>query len=93
MSQADLAKMGLTVVSFTIKEIKDNVGYLEALGRKRTADAKRDADIGVAHANKETMIAQSQAHRDAQIAQAQAQEEGAKAKLIADTRVAEAGRP
>lgn len=90
VSQADLAKMGLTVVSFTIKEIKDNVGYLEALGRKRTADAKRDADIGVAQANKETQIAQAQAQRDAQIAQAQAQEEGAKAKLQADTRVAEA---
>ncbi len=39
VSVADLAKMGLTVVSFTIKEIKDNVGYLEALGRQQTAEA------------------------------------------------------
>lgn len=92
VSIADLAKMGLTVVSFTIKEIKDTVGYLEALGRKRTADVKRDADIGVAHASKETQIAQAQAQRDAQIAQAQAAEEGAKAKLLADTRVAEASK-
>ncbi len=90
VSVIDLAKMGLTVVSFTIKEIKDTVGYLEALGRKRTADVKRDADIGVAHAQKETLIAQAAAQRDAQIAQAQATEEGAKAKLAADTRVAEA---
>lgn len=90
VSIVDLAKMGLTVVSFTIKEIKDTVGYLEALGRKRTADVKRDADIGVAMAMKETQIAQAQASRDSQIAQAQAAEEGAKAKLVADTRVAEA---
>jgi flotillin len=92
VSIADLAKMGLTVVSFTIKEIKDNVGYLEALGRQQTAEAKRSADIGVAHAQKETAIAQAQASRDSQIAQAQAAEEGAKAKLLADTRVAEASK-
>jgi flotillin len=92
VSIADLAKMGLTVVSFTIKEIKDSVGYLEALGRQQTAEAKRNADIGVAHAQKETAISQAQAQRDSQIAQAQAAEEGAKAKLLADTRVAEASK-
>lgn len=90
VSIVDLKKMGLTVVSFTIKEIKDNVGYLEALGRKRTAEAKKEADIGVAMAARETQIAQAGAQRDSQIAQAQAAEEGAKAKLLADTHVAEA---
>lgn len=90
VSIGDLAKMGLTSVSFTIKEIKDTVGYIEALGRKRTAEMKRDANIGEAQATKETQIAQAQAQRDTQIAQAQAAEEGAKAKLMADTRVAEA---
>jgi flotillin len=90
VSVADLAKMGLTVVSFTIKEIKDSVGYLDSLGKQQTAEIKRNADIGVAHAAKETQIAQSAAARDAAIAQAQAAEEGAKAKLMADTRVAEA---
>jgi len=92
VSIADLAKMGLSVVSFTIKEIKDNVGYLESLGKQQTAEAKRNADIGVAHAMKETAMAQAQAQRDSQIAQAQAAEEGAKAKLLADTRVAEASK-
>lgn len=92
VSIADLAKMGLTVVSFTIKELKDSVGYLESLGRQQTAETKRSADIGVAHASKETAIAQAQAQRDSQIAQALAAEEGAKAKLAADTRVAEASK-
>ncbi|HEY9867778.1 MAG TPA: SPFH domain-containing protein [Candidatus Obscuribacterales bacterium] len=101
VSLGDLAKMGLTVVSFTIKEIKDNVGYLEALGRKRTAEAKREADIGVAQASRDTQIAQAQAQREAAIAQAEAQrdaqifqakatQEQATAKLRADELVAEA---
>lgn len=89
VSITDLAKMGLTVVSFTIKEVRDNVGYLEALGKKTTADAKRVAAVGEADALKETTIAQASAQRDSQIAQANAAEEGAKAKLMADMRVAE----
>lgn len=92
VSVADLAKMGLIVDSFTIKEIRDTVGYLEALGKKQTAEAKRSAAIGEAEATKETQIAQASASRDAQIAQAQAAEEGAKAKLAADTRVAESSK-
>ncbi len=40
VSLGDLAKMGLTVVSFTIKEIKDNVGYLEALGSSTNGRSK-----------------------------------------------------
>jgi flotillin len=89
VSIVDLKKMGLTVVSFTIKEIKDNVGYLDSLGRKKTAETKKEADIGVALATRETKIAQAAAERDSAIAQAQAAEEGAKAKLVADTHVAE----
>ncbi|MFN8655471.1 MAG: SPFH domain-containing protein [Candidatus Obscuribacterales bacterium] len=90
VSIGDLRKMGLTVVSFTIKDIKDNVGYLEALGRKRTAEAKREADIGVANASRDTQIAAADADRDAQIRKAVAAQDGAKAKLQADAQVAEA---
>ncbi|HEY9789327.1 MAG TPA: SPFH domain-containing protein [Candidatus Obscuribacterales bacterium] len=90
VSIVDLKKMGLTVVSFTIKEIKDNVGYLDSLGRKKTAETKKEADIGVALATRETRIAQANAERDAAIELAKAQEEGAKAKLVANTHVAEA---
>jgi flotillin len=92
VSVADLAKMGLTVDSFTIKEIRDTVGYLDALGKKNTAEAKRSAAIGEAQATMETQIAQANASRDSQIAQANAAEEGAKAKLAADTRVAESSK-
>lgn len=75
----DLKKMGLQIVSFTIKDVRDKNGYLEALGRPRIAAVKRDADI-----------AEAEATRDARIKKAEADEEGQKAELVRDTNVAEA---
>ncbi len=81
VSAGDLANMGLEVVSFTIREISDSRGYLEAIGKTRIAQVKRDADIGEAEAN-----------RDATIRSANAQQEAASAKYLADTKIAEADR-
>jgi flotillin len=75
----DLANMGLNIVSFTMKDIRDNHGYLEALGKPRTAEVKRDA-----------IIAQAEADRDAAIRSAQARQAGEVAKFQADTQIAEA---
>ena len=77
----DLRKMGLQIVSFTIKDVRDKNGYLEALGRPRIAAVKRDADI-----------AEAEAIRDSRIKKAVADEEGQKAELIRDTNVAEANK-
>src|SRR5690606_18226782 len=41
VSGEDMASMGLEIVSFVIKDIKDDEGYLEALGRPRIAQVKR----------------------------------------------------
>jgi flotillin len=79
VAAGDLANMGLSIVSFTIKDIRDDQGYLDALGRKRTAEVKRDAQIG-----------EAQAARDATIASASARQEGETAKFQAETRIAEA---
>jgi flotillin len=76
---ADLANMGLHIVSFTLKDIRDNHGYLEALGKPRTAEVKRDA-----------IIAQAEADRDAAIKSAQARQAGEIAKFQAETQIAEA---
>lgn len=75
----DLKKMGLQIVSFTIKDIRDKNGYLEALGKPRIAAVKRDAEV-----------AEAQAVRDARILKAKANEEGQKAELLRDTSIAEA---
>ena len=61
VASVDLAKMGLIIVSFTIKEVRDKNGYLDSLGKPRIAQVKRDADIAEAEALKETRIKKAQA--------------------------------
>ncbi|PAV28851.1 flotillin [Virgibacillus profundi] len=69
VASQDLAKMGLIIVSFTIKDVKDKNGYLESLGKPRIAQVKRDADIATAEADKETRIFRAEAAKDAQRAE------------------------
>lgn len=81
VSAGDMANMGLGIVSFTIKDIKDDKDYLNSLGVARTAEVKRDAQIG-----------QAMATRDAKIQSASAEQEGEQARLAAQTKVAEADK-
>ncbi|MCX8052641.1 MAG: SPFH domain-containing protein [Armatimonadetes bacterium] len=81
VSASDLANMGLQVVSFVIKDVKDTQGYLEAWGRPRIAQVKRDA-----------AIAEAEAQRDATVKSAAANQVGQAAKYEADTKIAEADR-
>ncbi len=81
VAATDLANMGLMIVSFTIRDIKDNHGYLESLGKPRISQVKRDA-----------IIAQAEADRDAIIKSSQANQQGQEAKFAADTKVAESNR-
>lgn len=67
VASQDLAKMGLVIVSFTIKDVRDKNGYLESLGKPRIAQVKRDADIATAEADKETRIKRAEADKDAKI--------------------------
>ncbi|MEM7345923.1 MAG: SPFH domain-containing protein [Chloroflexota bacterium] len=78
VSADDLSNMGLWIDSFVIKDIQDSEGYLEALGRKRIAEVKRDATIGEAEAD-----------RDAVIASAKARQEGETARFGSETKIAE----
>lgn len=56
-AQRDLAHMGLQVVSLAIRHIADEDGYLEALGKPRIAEVKRDAVVGEAKADEAAMAA------------------------------------
>jgi flotillin len=73
MAAKDLMNMGIEIRSFTIKEIEDEHGYLDALGIKRTEEVKRDARIGKAHANREATIQEAQAAQEAEKANAEAE--------------------
>jgi flotillin len=81
VAAGDMANMGLGIVSFTIRDIRDTQGYLDALGKPRIAQVKRDA-----------IIAQAEADRDSQIRSAQAKQAGQEAQFAADTKIAEAQR-
>jgi flotillin len=81
VSSGDMANMGLGIVSFTIKDIKDEKDYLNSLGVARTAEVKRDAAIG-----------QALATRDAKIKSATAEQEGEQARFAAQTKIAEADK-
>jgi uncharacterized membrane protein YqiK len=48
----DVGRMGIEILSFTIKDVYDDVQYLQSLGKAQTASVKRDADSGVAEANR-----------------------------------------
>ncbi|MDK4211678.1 flotillin family protein [Enterococcus mundtii] len=75
VASVDLAKMGLIIVSFTIKEVRDKNGYLDSLGKPRIAQVKRDADIAEAEALKETRIKKAEAEKESQAAELQRQTE------------------
>ncbi len=90
VSGGDLANMGLEIVSFVIKDIRDDKEYLESLGRTRTAEVKRDAVKGEAEAQRDATIAQANAARDATIQSAEARQQGETAKYEAETKIADA---
>lgn len=89
VASQDLAKMGLTIVSFTIKDVRDKNGYLESLGKPRIAQVKRDAAIAEAEAEKETRIKRAEAVKEAKKAELQRATEIAEAEKEKELKVAE----
>ncbi|XP_053209109.1 flotillin-1-like [Panonychus citri] len=67
MASSDLADMGLTVISYKIKDITDEQGYLKALGVARIAEVKRDARIGEAEAQRDSLIKEALAEQEKMI--------------------------
>src|SRR3974390_336895 len=61
----DMNKMGLEVISFTIKEIRDKNEYITNMGRPDIARIRRDADVAAAEADRDTAIRRAAAERDA----------------------------
>jgi len=81
VASVDLHNMGISIISYTLKDVRDDTGYLASLGQARTAQVKRDALIG-----------EAEAKRDATIAEARAEEQRMEAKLKNDTEIARSKR-
>jgi flotillin len=88
----DLNKMGLDVISFTIKEVKDKNEYITNMGRPDVARIKRDADVATAEAERDTAMRRAIASREAAVAKAQADQERVLAETLSQAKQAEAQR-
>ncbi len=88
----DMNKMGLEVISFTIKEVKDQNEYITNMGRPDIARIKRDADVASAEAERDTAIKRAEAQRAAAVATAQADQERVLAQTLSMAKQAEAQR-
>jgi flotillin len=81
VAATDLKNMGLQIVSFTLRDIKDANGYLDTLGKPRLAEVKRDASVRESRMLADAQIAKTQADRDAAIESAQNAKQGEVARL------------
>jgi flotillin len=88
----DMGKMGLEVISFTIKEVRDKNEYIANMGRPDVARIKRDADVAAAEAERDTAIKRAEAMRAAAVARAQADQERVLAETLSMTKQSEAQR-
>jgi len=88
----DMNKMGLEVISFTIKEVKDKNDYIANMGRPDVARIKKDADVATAEAERDTAIKRAEAQRASAVAKAQADQERVLAETLSQAKQAEAER-
>jgi flotillin len=88
----DMNKMGLEVISFTIKEVRDKNEYIINMGRPDVARIKRDADVAAAEADRDTAIKRALAIRESAVAKAQADQERVLAETLSLAKQAEATR-
>jgi flotillin len=88
----DMTKMGLEVISFTIKEVRDKNEYITNMGRPDVARIKRDADVAAAEADRDTAIKRALAQRESAVAKAQADQDRVIAETLSMGKQAEAQR-
>lgn len=88
-AKEDFANMGLVLLSFSLKDISDTQGYIDALSKPVIAAAKRDAAIAQAETEKEAVIKSSQARKEAEVARLQAEAQIAKAQWENEAKKAE----
>lgn len=88
----DMNKMGLEVISFTIKEVRDKNEYITNMGKPDVARIRRDADVATAEAERDTLIKRAEAQRDAEEAKALADQQRVLAETLSLAKQAEAQR-
>lgn len=87
--EGDFNRMGLVMLSFSLKDISDTQGYIDALGKPIISAAKRDAAIAEAETEKEAIIKSSQARKEGEVARLAAEALIAKAQWENEAKKAE----
>src|SRR5882757_4744480 len=88
----DMSKMGLEVISFTIKEVRDKNDYITNMGRPDVARIKRDAEVATAEADRDIAIKRAEMSRASAVAKAQADQDRVLAETLSLGKQAEATR-
>lgn len=88
-ASTDMLKLGMTIDLLNIQEITDGKGYIQALGRKRTSEVVRDAEIGEADAQRDSAVKSASAKQEGSIAKAKADEEISNAERKRDMAMAQ----
>jgi flotillin len=88
-AREDFGRMGLAILSFSLKDLSDTQGYIDALSKPQVAAAKRDAAIAQAETEKEAVIKSSQARKEAEVARLQSEAQIAKAQWENEAKKAE----
>lgn len=89
---ADLDKLGLEVVSFTLKDVTDGTGYIQNMSRPEIARNKQMAEIAEAEADRNVVTRQSETQRESAQARAKADQDRVLAQTISQAAQAEAQR-
>ena len=84
--EAELKKIGLKLINVNVTDIKDESGYIEALGKEAAAKAINDAKKSVAEKDRDGAIGEANAQRDQRVqvsdANARAVEGENQAKIV-----------
>lgn len=70
--ESELKKIGLRLINVNVTDIRDESGYIQALGKEAAAKAINDAKKTVAEKNKDGAIGEADAMRDQRVSIAQA---------------------
>lgn len=87
--EAELKKIGLKLINVNVTDIKDESGYIEALGKEAAAKAINDAKKSVAEKDRDGAIGEANAHQDQRVQVADANARAVEGENTAKIKVAQ----
>ncbi|MCT8978581.1 SPFH domain-containing protein [Clostridium sp. CX1] len=86
--EAELKKIGLKLINVNVTDIKDESGYIEALGKEAAAKAINDAKKSVAEKNRDGAIGEANAKQEERVSVSEANAKALQGENLAKITVA-----